>query len=113
MLQQLWEEFKVFFKKTFFLFLLGLAIGSTGIDMVFARVLEAYETTEVELPEVEQVALDQALTEFIGDEVNGAPLAKLSSGSLIVDMDTIQGFHRFMIEKDQAGEFYVADAFLP
>lgn len=106
-------EFKQFSKRLFFIFLLGLALGSTVVDVVFDRITKAYETTELHLPQAEQVALDNALTEFIGEEVKDAPLAKNSKGALIVDMDTIQGFHRFVIKKDNADTFYVADAFLP
>lgn len=104
--------FKRFSKQLLVAFLLALTLGTAGIMHIADRVQAAYETTEVQLPKANQIALDNVLGDFIGEDVKDAPLAEHSSGQLVVDMDTIQGFHRFIVE-EEGTTWKIIDAYRP
>lgn len=106
------KAFKRFSKQLFIAFILALTIGTAGIITIAQRVQAAYETTEVQLSKTDQLGLDEKLSAFIGEEVKGVPLAEHSSGKLVVDMDTVQGFYRFIVEQEGT-DWQIIDAFRP
>lgn len=106
------KAFKYFPKQLFIAFILTLTIGTAGILTVAQRVQTAYETTDIQLSKSEQESLDKALYAFIGEEVKDVPLAEHSSGKLVVDMDTAQGFYRFIVEQ-KGMDWLIIDAFRP
>lgn len=103
-------EFLYFTKKMLFLFLLGLAIGMTGMTAVISHVQAGQSFTAITLTETEEQGLRDVLENFSGETYESVSLVERPSGQLTADIETIFGLQRFVFEIENDA-FTVVDAY--